>query len=104
VVLPCTFAEPIGLQLRAASGDIYFHAQLFTGFMYIAAASSMWFLRAWKIAELERVGPSKEERKLELRDEDLVPIDRPDMSRQPSRISAKSKIQAARGLWSWQRV
>jgi hypothetical protein len=41
LVLPCTFAEPIGLQLRTTSGDIYLHAQIFTGFMYIGAALCM---------------------------------------------------------------
>lgn len=38
LVLPCTFSEPIGLELRASSGNIYLHAQVFTGFMYIGAA------------------------------------------------------------------
>ncbi|KAE9376812.1 MFS general substrate transporter [Stipitochalara longipes BDJ] len=104
LVLPCTFAEPIGLQLRTSSGDIYLHAQLFTGFMYIGAALCMWFLRAWKITELERKATTKEERKQELRDKDVMPRGRPDILRHPSRTSVKSKVQAAKGLWSWQRV
>jgi MFS family permease len=33
LVLPTTFSEPIGLQLRQTSGNIYLHAQLFCGFM-----------------------------------------------------------------------
>lgn len=92
------------MQLRTTSGDVYLHAQLFTGFMYIGAAVCMWFLRAWKIGELERVAITKAEREQELQDEDFVPRARPDMSRQQSRISARSKAQAAKGLWSWQRV
>jgi hypothetical protein len=104
LVLPCTFAEPIGLELRKTSGDIYLHAQLFTGFMYIAAALCMWLLRAWKISELERTARTKEERELELQDEDLVPRGGPGILRHQSRSSVRSKVQAAKGLWSWQRV
>ncbi|KAI9677061.1 MAG: hypothetical protein M1817_006900 [Caeruleum heppii] len=48
-------SEAIGLQLRQESGNIYLHAQIFTAFMYIAAAICMWFLRAWKIGQLEEV-------------------------------------------------
>jgi hypothetical protein len=102
LVLPCTFAEPIGLELRTASGDIYLRAQIFTGFMYIAAAICMWFLRAWKIGEIEKMEMTKSGQ--ESRDDDILPRERPDFSRHPSRISVKSKMQAARGLWSWQRV
>jgi MFS family permease len=104
LVLPCTFAEPIGLQLRTIRGDIYLHAQIFTGLMYIGAALCMWVLRAWKIGELERAASTEEERELELQDEDCVPRARPDISRNQSRMSVKSKAQAAKGLWSWQRV
>jgi len=104
LVLPCTFSEPIGLELRTTSGDIYLHAQLFTGFMYIAAAICMWFLRAWKIAELEKITMTKEEREQELRDDDTMFRARPNTSRRQSRTSVKSKVHAAKGLWSWQRV
>ncbi|TVY28165.1 putative transporter, partial [Lachnellula hyalina] len=84
LVLPCTFAEPIGLKLRATSGNIYLHAQLFTGFMYIGAAVCAWFLRAWKVSELERVKGGKEEREREIRDDDQVPRDA--LQRNESRI------------------
>ncbi len=104
LVLPCTFAEPIGLELRRTSGDIYLHAQIFTGFMYIAAALCMWLLRAWKIGELERTARTKEEREQELQDEDLVPRGGPEILRHQSRSSGRSKVQAAKGWWSWQRV
>ncbi|TVY47233.1 putative transporter MCH2 [Lachnellula cervina] len=73
LVLPCTFAEPIGLVLRDTSGNIYLHAQLFTGFMYIGAAVCAWLLRAWKINEKERVAGEKQEREREIRGEDQVP-------------------------------
>lgn len=101
LVLPCTFAEPIGLELRADSGDIYRHAQIFTGFMYIGAAICMWFLRAWKISELEKEAATKKERGREIRDDDAVPRS---LSRHASRASVKSKVKAAKGLWSWQQV
>jgi hypothetical protein len=64
----------------------------------------MWFLRAWKIGELERMTTTKEERERELRDDDVVPRQQPDISRSQSKTSVRSKVQAARGLWSWQRV
>jgi hypothetical protein len=105
LVLPCTFAEPIGLELRTISGDTYLHAQIFTGFMYIGAALCMWFLRAWKISELERQAVTKEMREQEIRDNDAVPIQRSDLSRHISTTaSVKSKMKAAKGLWSLQRV
>jgi hypothetical protein len=105
LVLPCTFSEPIGIKLRTTSGDTYLHAQIFTGFMYIAAALCMWFLRAWKISELEKQVLTKEKREQEIRDNDAVPIERPSLARHISRTaSVKSKVKAAKGLWSLQRV
>jgi MFS family permease len=53
--LPATVAEPIALELRQASGPIYLHAQIYTGMMYVGAAICMWYVRAWKVAELEIV-------------------------------------------------
>lgn len=55
LVLPTTFSEPIALKLRQTSGNMYLHAQIYAGFMYIGAASCMWFLRAWKIGQLEKI-------------------------------------------------
>ncbi|KAL9007161.1 MAG: hypothetical protein Q9188_000095 [Gyalolechia gomerana] len=55
LVLPTTFAEPIALELRQTTGNIYLNSQIFTGFVYIAAALCMWFLRAWKVGQLERI-------------------------------------------------
>ncbi|TAQ87920.1 hypothetical protein B7494_g3739 [Chlorociboria aeruginascens] len=74
LVLPSTFAEPIGLKLRTSTGDTYLHAQLFTGFMYIGAAICLWFLRAWKIREIARIEGEKVsavDREREIRDEDV---------------------------------
>ncbi|KAL9029733.1 MAG: hypothetical protein Q9196_002054 [Gyalolechia fulgens] len=55
LVLPTTFAEPIALELRQTTGNIYLHAQIFAGCMYIAAALCMWFLKAWKVGQIERI-------------------------------------------------
>ncbi len=67
--------------------------------MYIGAAACIWFLRAWKLGELERVATSKEEREREIRDDDAV-RERSQISRQQSRSSGF----ALKGFWSWQRV
>jgi hypothetical protein len=104
LVLPCTFSEPIGLKLRATSGDIYLHAQLFTGFMYIGAAVCMWFLRAWKIAELERLKVGKEERERDIRDDDQVIRDREGGRPGARRTESVKSVFSPRGFWSWQRV
>ncbi len=79
LVVPSTFAEVIGLSLKTSGANSYFNNQLFTGFVYLAAfifgmfeSGSLvyfearsalgqdvdlhetgWFLRAWKIQELE---------------------------------------------------
>jgi len=100
--LPCTFAEPIGLELRLETGNIYLHAQLFTGFMYIAAALCMWFLRAWKIKDLEKRKDINEKREQENQDADAGSSGHPQMTRHISRTA--SVKQVAKGLWSWQRV
>jgi hypothetical protein len=105
LVLPCTFSEPIALKLRTTTGDAYLHAQIYTGCMYIGAASCVWFLRAWKIRELEKIAVTKEEREQVIPDDDAVRSEERGISRQASRTaSVKSKVKAAKGLWSWQRV
>lgn len=53
LVLPTTFSEPIALEIVARNGGNYLSAQLFTGFMYFGAVVFMWFVRAWKLGELE---------------------------------------------------
>ncbi|KAL8989072.1 MAG: hypothetical protein Q9177_001959 [Variospora cf. flavescens] len=49
-------AEPIALELRQETGNIYLHAQIFTGLMYVMAGGvCMWYLRAWKIGQIESI-------------------------------------------------
>jgi hydrogenase maturation factor HypE len=55
IVLPCTFSEPIALEIVGGTGE-YIGAQLFTGFMYVAAAMCLLGLRGWKIGEVEDAG------------------------------------------------
>ncbi|WZH47308.1 major facilitator superfamily domain-containing protein [Fusarium acuminatum] len=45
---PSTFSAPIALEIYTGTGS-YLGAQLFTGFMYIAAAFCMLLVRRWKI-------------------------------------------------------
>lgn len=52
LVIPTTFAEPIGLQIVSARG--YLASQIFVGCMFFLAAVSTWLLRSWKISEVER--------------------------------------------------
>jgi MFS family permease len=47
-------SEAIGLEIVSFNGGRYTGAILFTGFMYIGAAVSLWLVRAWKIGELEK--------------------------------------------------
>lgn len=48
IAIPCTFSEPVALEIFSGTGS-YLGTQLFTGFMYIAAAVCMLALRGWKI-------------------------------------------------------
>lgn len=64
LVAPTTFAEPIGLKLVAVSG--YLTSQVFVGFMFLLAASSLWFLRSWKIAEIEQKARNEEDSRVVL--------------------------------------
>lgn len=61
VALPSLFSEPIGLGIRQASENDYLYVIIYTGVMYILAAVSGWFLRAWKIGELEMLAAEKGE-------------------------------------------
>ncbi|KAM5355232.1 hypothetical protein ACJ41O_001878 [Fusarium nematophilum] len=54
IVLPCTFSTPMALQIVAGTGQ-YIGAQVFTGFMYVAAGMCLFLLRGWKIAEIAEI-------------------------------------------------
>ncbi|RYP48137.1 hypothetical protein DL768_005934 [Monosporascus sp. mg162] len=59
-ILPSTFATPIALEIYTGTGS-YLGAQLFTGFMFIAAASCTLAIRRWKVVNMRSLGVSKEE-------------------------------------------
>lgn len=102
VVIPSTFAEPIALWLRTDNGTNFLHAQIFTGFMYMGAAISLWLVRAWKISELQKTGADGDpvKREAEIRDNDAVPR-QPVVARTVSRVpSVTSKAKAAKGLFT----
>jgi len=102
LVLPCTFAEPIGLELRTTSGDIYLHAQIFTGFMYIGAALCMWFLRAWYVLDSEVPFGTPLLRYFLTNTSNFRKIG--ELERQAVTKEKREQVKAAKGLWSWQRV
>lgn len=54
LVTPTLFAEPIGLEMVAASG--YLTSQVFVGCMFLLGATSIFILRSWLIIQLEREG------------------------------------------------
>lgn len=60
IVLPCTFSEPIALEIVGNTGN-YLGTQLFIGFMYTAAALCALFLRGWKVGELNEIARMKNE-------------------------------------------
>lgn len=60
IVLPCTFSEPIVLEIVGDTGS-YLGAQLFIGAMYTMAALCVLILRGWKIGELDETARVKDE-------------------------------------------
>lgn len=52
LVLPCTFSEPIALQILQVTGN-YLGTQIFVGASYTAAGICVLILRGWKIGELK---------------------------------------------------
>ncbi|KAJ4207026.1 hypothetical protein NW759_014024 [Fusarium solani] len=62
LVLPTTFAMPIALSLKGKGEYPYLGVQLFTGFSYMAAFISVWFLRALKLYRVDSLQSSSESR------------------------------------------
>lgn len=94
LVLPSTFAEVISLELRREERPIYRDAQVFTGMMYVGAAMMLWFVRAWKVRDVERERLEKEE------GERLGGLQRTRSVAQ----SVRSVAEASKGLWVWTKV
>lgn len=104
LVIPSTFAEAIALALKRESGFIYRDAQIFTGMMFMGAAICLWFVRAWKVREVELAGKvDQEKREQEIRDDDQVPHGS-SIRRVMTGVSLKSVKENSRGLWAWTKV
>ncbi|KAG6202696.1 hypothetical protein E4U35_005040 [Claviceps purpurea] len=54
IAIPSLFSEPIALQIVQGTGS-YLGTQLFTGLMYIAAATCMIAVRGWKMGEMDEI-------------------------------------------------
>lgn len=54
IVLPCTFSQPIALQIASSTGG-YLGTQLFVAVMYMAAALCVLLLRRWKVDQLNQI-------------------------------------------------
>ncbi|CAO1605134.1 hypothetical protein XANCAGTX0491_008661 [Xanthoria calcicola] len=98
LVLPTSCAEPIALELRQQTGNIFLHAQIFTGLMYIAAALCMWFLRAWKMGEIERLAAAEGKPPAEV---SAVTIESVDVT---SHAIKRPGSSALRRLFAWKKV
>ncbi|KAL8803570.1 MAG: hypothetical protein Q9200_006151 [Gallowayella weberi] len=98
LVLPTTFAEPIALELRQKAGNIYLHAQIFTGLMYIIASLFLWVLRAWKMGEIERVAAAEGRSPAEL---ELIAVAQDDDG---SKGPGNPKTSILKHLFVWKRV
>ncbi|MCJ1243788.1 hypothetical protein MMC30_000985 [Trapelia coarctata] len=99
LVIPTTFAEPMGLELKQTAGNIYIHAQIFTAVMYIAAAMCMLFLRAWKVGELEEL--AAEEGKTVA---NIDPLEPQSEGENTAHGSIKAKSSVLKRLLQWKRV
>lgn len=100
LVLPCTFSEPIALEIVGGTGS-YRGTQLFTGFMYIAAALCLVVLRGWKIGEMEflesRKGEGEEEGEV-----DPVGVETDDEEGERAKVAGRKGMLAK--CWKWRKV
>ncbi|KAI4212943.1 MAG: hypothetical protein LQ351_004469 [Letrouitia transgressa] len=101
MVLPTTFAEPIGLALRRSTGDIYLDVQIFTGFMYVGAFICNLFLRWWKISKTEQEADTK--RKSEVRGE-VHGEEQSRLAFKRSNGRLRNSGLVFRGLFQWERL
>ncbi|GFN10378.1 MFS transporter [Aspergillus tubingensis] len=105
VVIPSTFAEPIALWLRTDNGTNFLHAQIFVGFMSMAACICLGLVRAWKISALSSSDadgdPLKQE--TQIRDDDAVPRESV-VGTASSVPSITSKAKIVKGLFTMARV
>ena len=93
-------AEPVALELRQKGENIYLHAQIFTGFMYIAAGVCMWLLRVWKIEQIEQIAAEQEKRSEDIPAASAEPVD--DGTNFPK--EKRSRGASLKGVLMWKKV
>ncbi|KAF7189786.1 putative transporter MCH2 [Pseudocercospora fuligena] len=98
IVLPCTFSEPIALEIVGGTGS-YLGAQLFVAFMYIAAAMCLVFLRGWKIGEVDAIAKMNGESADMV---DAVAAENDEALADQARIAGRQRIMV--DFWKWRRV
>ena len=94
-------SEPIALELRQQTSNIYLHAQIYTGFMYVAAALCMWLLRAWKIGEIEEIAAVEEKPPGDI---DALHAEPTQLRRTASRKSGFKRSSILKRLFVWKKV
>ncbi|KAM7190635.1 Major facilitator superfamily domain containing protein [Naviculisporaceae sp. PSN 640] len=72
LVLPATFAMAIGLSLRDPGVNGYIRVQILTGVFFFASFLSVWFLRSWKIQEMDALDLSEEQQEAGIQDDDVI--------------------------------
>ena len=87
--------------MRQKYGDIYLHAQIYTGFMYLAAALCMWGLRGWKIGQLEAIAAGQQ--KKSAADVD-VNVDDVGLESQTATDEIQPRSDFVKRLFTWKRV
>ncbi|GME50517.1 MFS general substrate transporter [Neofusicoccum parvum] len=97
IVLPCTFSEPIALELAEGTGG-YLGTQLFVGFMYLAAALCVLFLRGWKVGELTEIARMVNGN---LEDVDVVDVGL-GSTNEAARLAGRLTIW--KHFWKWRKV
>lgn len=91
----------MALKLRQNHGNIYLHAQIFAGSMYVAASICMWVLRAWKIVEIEQIAAEQGKVPEEV---DVVSVEPATAALSASSRSKLVEVSVVRRLFQWKRV
>ncbi|WPG99207.1 Hypothetical protein R9X50_00201800 [Acrodontium crateriforme] len=95
IALPTICSEPIALEIVKGTGG-YLGAQLFTGFMYLAATICLIFLRGWKIGELNETARLKG-----LAAEDIDAVTSDGDQEDAAKAGRRSMVT---NCWKWRKV
>lgn len=96
-VLPCTFSEPIALELAAGAGG-YLGTSLFVGFMYVAAAACVLSLRGWKVGELDEIA------RLNSESPHRMGVLGPNARHISEAARKKGRLTILENIWKWRKV